>query len=65
MQLPQLLAALALLPAPPLAFAHPGHGTHRLATRLAPPLTRTDPPLALFAVGLWPAQQPPPPPLAP
>lgn len=30
MKLPKLLAALALLAAPALAFAHPGHGEHGL-----------------------------------
>ena len=57
MKLPKLLAALALLAAPALAFAHPGHGEHGLVAGLAHPLTGLDHLLAMFAVGLWAAQQ--------
>lgn len=57
MKLPKLLAALALLAAPALAFAHPGHGEHGLVAGLAHPLTGLDHLLAMFAVGLWATQQ--------
>ncbi|HBO4311191.1 TPA: HupE/UreJ family protein [Pseudomonas aeruginosa] len=57
MKLPKLLAALVLLAAPALAFAHPGHGEHGLVAGLAHPLTGLDHLLAMFAVGLWAAQQ--------
>ncbi|HBP2134768.1 TPA: protein hupE, partial [Pseudomonas aeruginosa] len=50
MKLPKLLAALALLAAPALAFAHPGHGEHGLVAGLAHPLTGLDHLLAMFAV---------------
>ncbi|PBY70246.1 HupE/UreJ family protein [Pseudomonas aeruginosa] len=57
MKLPKLFATLALLAAPALAFAHPGHGEHGLVAGLAHPLTGLDHLLAMFAVGLWAAQQ--------
>lgn len=45
------------LAAPALAFAHPGHGEHGLVAGLAHPLTGLDHLLAMFAAGLWAAQQ--------
>lgn len=42
---------------PGLAFAHPGHDESGLMAGLAHPLTGLDHLLAMFAVGLWAAQQ--------
>ncbi|MCO1981260.1 hypothetical protein FA421_01020 [Pseudomonas aeruginosa] len=52
MKLPKLLAALALLAAPALAFAHPGHGEHGLVAGLAHPLTGLDHLLFALAHGV-------------
>jgi urease accessory protein len=57
MSLRKSLFALALCLAPALAFAHPGHGEHGLAAGVLHPLTGLDHLLAMFAVGLWAAQQ--------
>nr|WP_298137171.1 HupE/UreJ family protein [uncultured Pseudomonas sp.] len=57
MKLYRHLPALALLLAPGLAFAHPGHQASGLMAGLAHPLLGLDHLLALFAVGLWAAQQ--------
>lgn len=51
------LGLLALLLAPSLAFAHPGHGDHGLMAGLGHPLGGLDHLLAMLAVGLWAAQQ--------
>jgi urease accessory protein len=48
-------AALCVLPM--LAFAHPGHDESGLMAGVAHPLTGMDHLLAMFAVGLWAAQQ--------
>lgn len=48
-------AALCLLPV--FAFAHPGHDESGLMAGVAHPLTGMDHLLAMFAVGLWAAQQ--------
>ena len=48
-------AALCVLPV--LAFAHPGHDESGLMAGVAHPLTGMDHLLAMFAVGLWAAQQ--------
>lgn len=48
-------AALCVLPL--LAFAHPGHDESGLVAGIAHPLTGMDHLLAMFAVGLWAAQQ--------
>lgn len=48
-------AALCLLPV--FAFAHPGHAESGLMAGVAHPLTGMDHLLAMFAVGLWAAQQ--------
>lgn len=48
-------AALCVLPV--LAFAHPGHDESGLLAGVAHPLTGMDHLLAMFAVGLWAAQQ--------
>ncbi len=53
----QLLIALALLLSPALAFAHAGHEHSGLLAGLAHPLLGLDHLLAMFAVGLWAAQQ--------
>lgn len=50
-------AALVLLAAPALAFAHPGHGDNGLIAGLGHPLGGLDHLLAMLAVGLWAAQQ--------
>jgi urease accessory protein len=57
MKLPRHLSALALLLAPGLAFAHPGHEFTGLLAGLTHPLLGLDHLLAMFAVGLWAAQQ--------
>ena len=57
MKLYRHLPALALLLAPGLAFAHPGHQASGLMAGLAHPLLGLDHLLTLFAVGLWAAQQ--------
>lgn len=51
------LAALALLLAPALAFAHPGHDESGLLAGVSHPLSGIDHLLAMIAVGLWAAQQ--------
>jgi urease accessory protein len=48
-------AALCVLPV--VAFAHPGHDESGLIAGLTHPLTGMDHLLAMFAVGLWAAQQ--------
>lgn len=48
-------AALCVLPT--LALAHPGHAESGLLAGVAHPLTGLDHLLAMFAVGLWAAQQ--------
>ena len=57
MKLHRHLPALALLLAPGLAFAHPGHQAAGLLAGLAHPMLGLDHLLAMFAVGLWAAQQ--------
>jgi urease accessory protein len=57
MTLKRILRALALLLAPTLAFAHPGHGDNGLITGISHPLGGLDHLLAMLAVGLWAAQQ--------
>ena len=57
MSLNKLLAAAALLLAPALAFAHPGHGDNGLVAGISHPLGGLDHLLAMVAVGLWAAQQ--------
>jgi urease accessory protein len=47
----------ALLLVPSLAFAHPGHDESGFTAGLAHPLGGLDHLLAMFAVGLWAAQQ--------
>lgn len=51
------LFTLALLLSPTLAFAHSGHDHAGLLAGLAHPLLGLDHLLAMFAVGLWAAQQ--------
>lgn len=53
----QIVATLALLFAPALAIAHPGHDTAGLLAGIAHPLAGLDHLLAMLAVGLWAAQQ--------
>ncbi|MDR6181143.1 hydrogenase/urease accessory protein HupE [Pseudomonas sp. SORGH_AS 211] len=53
----KILATAALLLAPALAFAHPGHAENGLAAGVLHPLTGLDHLLAMLAVGLWAAQQ--------
>ncbi len=53
----QALFALALLLSPTLAFAHSGHDHTGLLAGLSHPLLGLDHLLAMFAVGLWAAQQ--------
>lgn len=48
-------AALCVMPV--FAFAHPGHAESGLMAGVAHPLTGLDHLLAMFAVGLWAAQQ--------
>jgi urease accessory protein len=57
MTLKRILGALALLLAPALAFAHPGHGDNGLIAGISHPLGGLDHLLAMLAVGLWAAQQ--------
>lgn len=57
MTLKKILGTLALLLAPAVAFAHPGHGDNGLIAGIAHPLTGMDHLLAMIAVGLWAAQQ--------
>ncbi|CDF86524.1 hypothetical secreted protein [Pseudomonas knackmussii B13] len=57
MSLRKSLYALALFLTPAIAFAHPGHGDNGLAAGVLHPLTGLDHLLAMFAVGLWAAQQ--------
>lgn len=57
MRLKKLFAAAALLLAPALAFAHPGHGDNGLMAGISHPLGGLDHLLAMLAVGLWAAQQ--------
>ncbi|MGH8351478.1 MAG: HupE/UreJ family protein [Pseudomonas sp.] len=57
MTLKRILAALALLLTPALAFAHPGHGDNGLIAGISHPLGGLDHLLAMLAVGLWAAQQ--------
>lgn len=57
MTLKKLLTAAALLLAPALAFAHPGHGDNGLMAGISHPLGGIDHLLAMVAVGLWAAQQ--------
>ncbi|AZC16026.1 MULTISPECIES: HupE/UreJ family protein [Pseudomonas] len=53
----RILGALALLLAPTLALAHPGHGDNGLVAGIGHPLGGLDHLLAMVAVGLWAAQQ--------
>jgi urease accessory protein len=57
MNLRKTLYAIALFCSPALAFAHPGHGHEGLMAGLAHPVFGLDHLLAMFAVGLWAAQQ--------
>src|SRR5690606_9493961 len=57
MNLRKTLYAIALFCSPGLPFAHPGHGHEGLMAGLAPPVFGLDHLLAMFAVGLWAAQQ--------
>lgn len=57
MRLNRLFAAAALLLAPALAFAHPGHGDNGLVAGISHPLGGLDHLLAMLAVGLWAALQ--------
>lgn len=57
MSLSKLLGAAALLLSPALAFAHPGHDHAGLLAGIAHPVFGLDHLLAMFAVGLWAAQQ--------
>ena len=57
MRLKKLFATAALLLAPALAFAHPGHGDNGLVAGISHPLGGLDHLLAMLAVGLWAAQQ--------
>lgn len=57
MNLRKTLSSIALLCTPALAFAHPGHGDSGLMAGLAHPVFGLDHLLAMFAVGLWAAQQ--------
>lgn len=52
-----VFATLALLLAPALAFAHPGHDESGLVAGISHPLGGLDHLLAMLAVGLWAAQQ--------
>ncbi len=53
----RLSLGAALCGLPVLAFAHPGHDESGLIAGMAHPLTGIDHLLAMFAVGLWAAQQ--------
>ena len=57
MNLRKTLYAIALFCTPALAFAHPGHGESGLLAGLSHPVFGLDHLLAMFAVGLWAAQQ--------
>ncbi|MBV4460586.1 HupE/UreJ family protein [Pseudomonas sp. COR58] len=57
MTLKRIFAAAALLLAPALAFAHPGHGDSGLVAGISHPVGGLDHLLAMLAVGLWAAQQ--------
>lgn len=57
MNLRKTVYAIALFCTPALAFAHPGHGESGLMAGLAHPVFGLDHLLAMFAVGLWAAQQ--------
>ncbi|WP_296272397.1 HupE/UreJ family protein [Pseudomonas sp. UBA6323] len=57
MNLRKTLYTIALLCSPAVAFAHPGHGDSGLMAGLAHPVFGLDHLLAMFAVGLWAAQQ--------
>ena len=57
MNLRKTLYAIALFCTPALAFAHPGHGDSGIMAGLAHPVFGLDHLLAMFAVGLWAAQQ--------
>ncbi|GAB7530700.1 HupE/UreJ family protein [Pseudomonas sp. 3A(2025)] len=57
MNVSKTLAVVALLIAPGLAFAHPGHSDNGLIAGLGHPLGGLDHLLAMLAVGLWAAQQ--------
>mgnify|MGYP003430502436 FL=1 len=57
MKLHKGLISLALLLAPSLALAHPGHASSGLLAGLSHPLLGLDHLLAMLAVGLWAAQQ--------
>jgi urease accessory protein len=58
-RLSQLATTLSLLAASTSVLAHPGHGGYGLAAGLAHPFTGLDHLLAMFAVGLWAAQDHP------
>lgn len=53
----KLIFATALLLAPALAFAHPGHDHAGFMAGIAHPVLGLDHLLAMLAVGLWAAQQ--------
>ncbi|WP_407316840.1 HupE/UreJ family protein [Pseudomonas sp. nanlin1] len=57
MPLVRLALGTALCVVPVLAFAHPGHADSGLIAGMAHPLSGVDHLLAMFAVGLWAAQQ--------
>lgn len=57
MNLRKTLYAIALFCTPALAFAHPGHGESGFMAGMAHPVFGLDHLLAMFAVGLWAAQQ--------
>ena len=57
MTLKRILGAIALLLAPAVAFAHPGHGDNGWIAGISHPIGGLDHLLAMVAVGLWAAQQ--------
>ncbi|MEX3775250.1 HupE/UreJ family protein [Pseudomonas sp. MYb118] len=57
MTLQRIFGALALLLTPAIALAHPGHGDNGLIAGISHPIGGLDHLLAMFAVGLWAAQQ--------
>ncbi|MCU1718776.1 HupE/UreJ family protein [Pseudomonas sp. 5P_3.1_Bac2] len=57
MHLRKIFFSLALFLTPAVAFAHPGHHESGLLAGLSHPLLGLDHLLAMFAVGLWAAQQ--------
>ncbi|UVJ44395.1 HupE/UreJ family protein [Pseudomonas sp. LS1212] len=57
MTLKKVLATVALLLSPAMAFAHPGHGDNGLLAGIGHPIGGLDHLLAMLAVGLWAAQQ--------